>query len=65
VPIVAIFEMLLDEIEAEIEFVNKIDAKTFEEGSYDCAKEALEHVAAVWGHGRVLPYGIQSVRGVG
>jgi len=36
------FEMLLEEVEAEIDFVNGVGAKAFESRDYDKAKEALE-----------------------
>lgn len=36
------FEMLLEEVEAEIDFVNGVGAKGFEGRDYDKAKEALE-----------------------
>jgi len=36
------FEMLLEEVEAEIDFVNGVGAKAFETRDYDKAKEALE-----------------------
>ena len=36
------FEMLLEEIEAEIDFVNTVGAKAFEKRDYEKAKEALE-----------------------
>ncbi len=36
------FEMLLEEIEAEIDFVNGVGSKAFEGRDYDKAKEALE-----------------------
>ena len=36
------FEMLLEEVEAEIDFVNGVGAKAFEGRDYDKAKEALE-----------------------
>jgi restriction system protein len=36
------FEILLEEIEAEIDFVNSVGAKAFEQRDYDRAKEALE-----------------------
>lgn len=36
------FEMLLEEIEAEIDFVNGVGARAFEGRDYDKAKEALE-----------------------
>lgn len=35
------FEMLLEEVEAEIDFVNSVGAKAFEARDYDKAKEAL------------------------
>ncbi len=40
--VVAAFEMLLEELEAEIEFVNKIGAKAFEGRDYERARAALE-----------------------
>lgn len=36
------FEMLLEEVEAEIDFVNNVGSKAFEGRVYDRAKEALE-----------------------
>ena len=41
------FEMLLEEVEAEIEFVNNVGAKAFEAPDYDKAKEALEHAGSL------------------
>lgn len=38
------FEMLLEEVEAEIDFVNGVGAKAFEGRDYDKAKEALERL---------------------
>lgn len=43
----AAFEMLLEEIEAEIEFTNKVGAKAFEARDYDRARESLERVAQI------------------
>lgn len=40
----AAFELLLEELEAEVEFTNKVGAKAFEARNYDRAKEALERV---------------------
>jgi predicted HTH transcriptional regulator len=34
--VVAAFEMLLEEIEAEIDFVNRVGARAFEARDYDC-----------------------------
>ncbi len=45
--VVAAFEMLLEEIEAEIEFVNRVGAGAFESRDYDKAKEALERTAQI------------------
>lgn len=45
--VVAAFEMLLEEIEAEIEFVNRVGARAFEGRDYNKAKEALERAAQV------------------
>ena len=45
----AAFEMLLEEIEAEIDFVNGVGAKAFEKRDYDRAKEALEHAGKLTG----------------
>ncbi|QJD30962.1 winged helix-turn-helix domain-containing protein [Methylococcus geothermalis] len=45
--VVAAFEMLLEEIEAEIDFVNRVGARAFEVRDYDKAKEALERAAHV------------------
>jgi hypothetical protein len=36
------FEMLLEEVEAEIDFVNSVGARGFESRDLDKAKEALE-----------------------
>ena len=36
------FEMVLEEVEAEIDFVNSVGARAFESRDYDKAKEALE-----------------------
>ncbi len=47
--VVAAFEMLLEEIEAEIDFVNRVGARAFEGRDYDKAKEALERAAQVTG----------------
>jgi hypothetical protein len=41
--------MLLEEIEAEIDFVNRVGARAFEGRDYDKAKEALERAAQVTG----------------
>jgi len=38
------FEILLEEVEAEIEFVNNVGAKAFSSGNHERAKEALERV---------------------
>jgi hypothetical protein len=43
--VVAAFEMLLEEIQAEIDFINKGGARAFEEGDYEKAREALERAA--------------------
>lgn len=39
----AAFEMLLEEIEAEIDFVTNIGSKSFEKRDFERAKDALEH----------------------
>lgn len=39
----AAFEMLLEEIEAEIDFITGVGSKAFEKRDLDRAKEALEH----------------------
>lgn len=41
------FEMLLEEIEAEIEFVNNVGSRAFEGRDYDRAKEALERAGVL------------------
>jgi len=41
--VIAAFEMLLEEIEAEIDFINSVGSKAFEKRDYDRAQEALEH----------------------
>lgn len=43
------FEMLLEEVEVEIDFVNNVGAKAFEARDYDKAKEALEHAGSLTG----------------
>jgi len=43
--VVAAFEILLEEIETEIEFVNRIGARAFEARDYERAREALERAA--------------------
>ncbi|MCX5643220.1 MAG: winged helix-turn-helix domain-containing protein [Phycisphaerae bacterium] len=45
----AAFEMLLEEIEAEIDFINGVGSKAFEKRDYDRAREALEHVGKLTG----------------
>ncbi|TXF13710.1 winged helix-turn-helix domain-containing protein [Pelomicrobium methylotrophicum] len=40
--VVAAFEILLEEIETEIDFINRVGARAFEARDYDRAKEALE-----------------------
>lgn len=45
--LVAAFEMLLEEIEAEIEFTNKVGAQAFEARDYDRARESLERAAQI------------------
>ena len=45
----AAFEMLLEEIEAEIDFVNGVGSKAFEKRDYERAKEALEHAGKLTG----------------
>lgn len=39
----AAFEMLLEEIEAEIDFITGVGSKAFEKRDYDRARDALEH----------------------
>lgn len=41
------FEMLLEEIETEIDFVNSVGARAFEGRDYDRAKEALERTGSL------------------
>jgi restriction system protein len=43
----AAFEMLLEEVEAEIDFVNNVGSKAFEGRSYEQAKEALERAGVL------------------
>jgi restriction system protein len=45
----AAFEMLLEEIEAEIDFINGVGSKAFEKRDYDRAREALEHAGKLTG----------------
>lgn len=40
--VIAAFEMLLEEIEAEVDFINAVGSKAFEKGDYDRAREVLE-----------------------
>lgn len=47
--VVVAFEMLLEEIEAEIDFVNRVGARAFEARDYEKAKEALERAEQVAG----------------
>lgn len=47
--IIAAFEILLEELEAEIDFVNRIGAKAFQERTYERAKEALELAGKITG----------------
>lgn len=41
------FEILLEEVEAEIDFVNGIGSKAFDQRDYDKAKEALERAGVL------------------
>jgi len=43
--VLSAFEILLEEVEAEIDFVNSVGARAFEGRDYDKAKEALERSA--------------------
>ena len=43
----AAFEMLLEEIEAEFDFINTVVSKAFEKRDYERAKEALAHAGKV------------------
>ncbi|NUQ62199.1 MAG: hypothetical protein HUU20_06910 [Pirellulales bacterium] len=45
--LMAAFDMLLEEIEAEIEFTAKTGARAFEARDYDRAREALERAARI------------------
>lgn len=45
----AAFEMLLEEIEAEIDFVNGVGSKAFEKSDYERARDALEHAGKLTG----------------
>lgn len=45
--VVAAFEILLEEIEVEIEFVNRFGAHAFESRDYDNARKALERAAQI------------------
>lgn len=45
--LVAAFEMLLEEIEAEIEFTSKVGAQAFESRDYERARKALERAAQI------------------
>jgi len=45
----AAFEMLLEEIEAEIDFVTTVGSKAFEKRDLDRAREALEHAGKLTG----------------
>ena len=48
------FDMLLEEIEAEIDFINSIGAKSFEGRDYEKAKEALVRTASLTAYGQRL-----------
>jgi len=43
----AAFDIVLEEIETEIDFVNQVGSRAFEERDYEKAKEALEQVGLV------------------
>ncbi len=43
--VVAAFEILLEEIETEIDFTNRVVSRAFEARDYDRAREALEQAA--------------------
>ncbi len=43
--VVAAFEILLEEIETEIDFTNRVGSRAFEARDYDRAREALEQAA--------------------
>ena len=45
--VVAAFEMLLEEVEAEIDFTSAIGAEAFEKRDFDSAREALEYAGKV------------------
>lgn len=45
--LMAAFEMLLEEIEAEIEFTNRVGSRAFEARDYDRAREALDRAAKI------------------
>ena len=45
--VLSAFEMLLEEVEAEIDFVNGVGAKAFEGRDYSSAKEALERAGTL------------------
>lgn len=45
--VLSAFEMLLEEVEAEIDFVNTVGSKAFEARDYDRAREALERAGTL------------------
>lgn len=45
--VAAAFEMLIEEIEADIDFVNQQGSKAFEARDYDAARDALEKAAQI------------------
>ena len=47
--VLSAFEILLEEVEAEIDFVNGIGSKAFDGRDYDKAKEALERAGVLTG----------------
>lgn len=47
--VAAVLDMLLEEIEAEIELVNRVGAHTFASGNHEKAKDALERVEQITG----------------
>ena len=45
--VVTAFEILLEEVEAEIEFINRVGSKAFERRDYARAREALDRANQV------------------
>src|SRR6266542_2311633 len=45
--VTAAFEMLLEEVETEIDFINQVGVKAFEKRDYDRVREAIERAGQI------------------